>query len=207
MLILLCQYPHDPADLEDDPVVPEASCGRTRDEFLDKVLIPCHSIIDPSHLRVRCRGTGCGWSWAEPRASVRVLRHTHACIGLNDNIRIEAKRRGASLSLASKLRDTPQNDGPADTPTNPETQQLQNTRVNHALIKWLCDRMIPPSAVDCLRWRELISALNPDVNTASGTTIADNFVTTEAAYIHQESVNVLSQQEQLMLSYDGGTTR
>ena len=67
--------------------------------------------------------------------------------------------------------------------------------------------MIPPSAVDCLRWRELVGVLNPDVGTASGTTIADNFITTESAYIHQDSVEVLSEESQLTLSYDGGTTR
>lgn len=84
---------------------------------------------------------------------------------------------------------------------------MLNARVNHALLKWLCDRMIPPSAVDCLRWRELIDTLNPDVGTASGTTIVDNFITTESAYIHQDSVDALANQELLTLSYDGGTTR
>ena len=67
--------------------------------------------------------------------------------------------------------------------------------------------MVPPSAVDCLRWRELVCALDPDTNTASGTTIANDFISSEAAYIHQQSVEFLSQQEQLTLSFDGGTTR
>ncbi|KAG9088558.1 hypothetical protein FS749_002067 [Ceratobasidium sp. UAMH 11750] len=42
---------------------------------------------------------------------------------------------------------------------------------------------------------------------ASETIIANSFVTTEAAYIHHESIDTLSQQEHLMLSFDGGTTR
>ncbi|EUC56504.1 DUF659 family protein [Rhizoctonia solani AG-3 Rhs1AP] len=67
--------------------------------------------------------------------------------------------------------------------------------------------MIPPSAVDCLRWRDFVAALDGNVNTASGSTISDNFVTTEAAYIRKESVKLLSQSDNLTLSYDGGTTR
>jgi hypothetical protein len=67
--------------------------------------------------------------------------------------------------------------------------------------------MIPPSAVDCLRWREFIATLDENVSTASGSTIADNFVTTEAAFVWKESMSLLSQSDNLTLSYDGGTTR
>lgn len=67
--------------------------------------------------------------------------------------------------------------------------------------------MIPPSAVDCSRWREFVSALDDGAKTPSGDTISDNFVTTEAAYIHKESVKTLSGRKCLTLSYDGGTTR
>lgn len=206
-LFIIFQYPHDPADLEDETLHLDAGCGRLRNEFLDKLLIPCHSIIDPSHLRVRCRGAGCGWSWAEPRATVRVLRHARDCMGLEEDLRNEAKRRSGGLSLASKLQSTPQDSTPDSTPTSPETQPHKNSRANHALLKWLCDRMIPPSAVDSPRWRDLVSVLDPSTSTASGTTITDNFVTTEAAFVHQESVNQLSEGKHLTLSYDGGTTR
>jgi hypothetical protein len=185
----------------------EAGSGRMRDELLDKLTIPCRSIIDPSHLRVRCRGTGCWWSWAEPRIAVRILRHACQCDSLDSDLRTEAKRRGASLSLAAKIKRSGQGSDTMDTPSTLQMRKQKEEKVNHALLKWLRDRMIPPSAVDCLRWRELVGTVDGEVSTASGTTIADNFVTTEAAYIHGESVKILSQQEHLTLSYDGGTTR
>ncbi|KAG9078116.1 hypothetical protein FRC06_008524, partial [Ceratobasidium sp. 370] len=45
------RYPHDPADLEDEPLAGNTGRGRARDELLDRLLIPCHSIINTSHLR------------------------------------------------------------------------------------------------------------------------------------------------------------
>lgn len=128
-------------------------------------------------------------------------------MGLEEDIRQEAKRRSSSLSLASKLQSAPKDTTSEATPKGSESQPEKNMRANHALLKWLCDRMIPPSAVDNPRWRDLISALDPNASTASGTTITDSFVTSEAAHIHQESITQLSQEEQLTLSYDGGTTR
>ncbi|KAG8770797.1 hypothetical protein FRC12_004040, partial [Ceratobasidium sp. 428] len=201
------RYPHDPADLEDDPIDAEPLQGRVRSELLDKLVIPCHSIIDPSHLRVRCRGTGCGWSWCEPRQTGRILQHSVRCSGLDEALRTEAKQRGAALSLASKLQVATDDNDLSSILAIGETQLEKNTRINHALLKWLCDRMVPPSAVDCYRWKELVNALDPNANTASGTTIANTFVTTEAAFVHQKSVEYLSQQEGLTLSFDGGTTR
>lgn len=43
--------------------------------------------------------------------------------------------------------------------------------------------------------------------TASGSTIADSFITTEAAYVRSESIKKLSKLQNLTLSFDGGTTR
>ncbi|QRW06033.1 hypothetical protein RhiLY_05032 [Ceratobasidium sp. AG-Ba] len=199
------RYPHDPNDLEDDPPDDEPGSGRSRDELLDRLAAPCHSITDPSHHRVRCRGIGCGWSWAEPRIGARVLRHVYRCGGLDGDLRTEVKQRSASLSLASKLK-AAEYDGETEVLPVINAQQREDT-INHALLKFLCDRMIAPSAVDCSRWREFIEAIDPSVHTASASTIADSFVTTEAAYIHEASVRELSQHDHLTLSYDGGTTR
>ncbi|QRW16066.1 hypothetical protein RhiXN_04067 [Rhizoctonia solani] len=87
------------------------------------------------------------------------------------------------------------------------TTHQKEERANHALLKWLCDCMIPPSAVDCLQWREFVATLDDNVRTASGTTILDSFVTTKAAFIHQESVKLLSQSNNLTLSFDVPSTR
>lgn len=179
------------------------------DKFLDKLLITCHSIISPSHLWVCCSGAGCRWSWAEPWASVWVLQHAHECLGLGEDLCTEANWWGVSLSLASKLQSTHKDASPENASASPslETQQQKISRVDCALLKWLCDQIIPPSTVDCLRWWEIVSALTPDISTASGMTMTDNFVTTEAAYIHEELIKQLSQQEWLTLSYNGGTTQ
>ncbi|QRW12240.1 hypothetical protein RhiLY_11239 [Ceratobasidium sp. AG-Ba] len=119
--------------------------------------------------------------------------------------RSPSPERSASLSLASKLK-AAEYDGETEVLPVINAQQREDT-INHALLKFLCDRMIAPSAVDCSRWREFIEAIDPSVHTASASTIADSFVTTEAAYIHEASVRELSQHDHLTLSYDGGTTR
>ncbi|KAG8733385.1 hypothetical protein FRC10_000256 [Ceratobasidium sp. 414] len=202
------RYPHNPADLEDNPPDVEPGTGRVRDDLLDKLTIPCHSITDPLHKRSRCRGAGCGWSWADPRVVVRVIRHAIKCDGVDVDLCAEAKRRAAALSLASKLHGPSMETEIADCPMGSiGSTQKQEDVVNHALLKWICDRMVAPSAVDCPSWRELVSALNPNIKTASGSTIAENFVSTEAAYIRQSSINKLLQHGFLTLSFDGGTTR
>ncbi|KAF8594791.1 hypothetical protein BDV93DRAFT_565082 [Ceratobasidium sp. AG-I] len=206
------RVPHDPADLEDDPVAGELATGRARHELLDKLTVPCHSIVNPTQKRYRCSGVGCWHSWAAPRASTRVLKHAYnECKGLNPELRPEVERRSAFLSLARKVQDHRKDTESGTTveisQDNPEAQRQKEEKVNHALLKWICDRMIPPSAVDCFRWRELMDTLDSGVKTASGDTISGNFVTTEAAYIHQESIKVLSKHENLTLSYDGGTTK
>ncbi|QRV92571.1 hypothetical protein RhiJN_20589 [Ceratobasidium sp. AG-Ba] len=202
------RYPHDPADLEDKLPDVAMGQGRPRSEMLDKLVTACHSIVDPSHLRVRCRGTGCGWSWAEPRQSGRVLKHAVRCPGLDEDLKIEAKRQAASLSLASKLKIVDEDSTyDLNNSMSNETRLERNARIDHALLKLLCDRMIPPSLVDCFRWKQFIREIDPDVSTASGTTFSNTFITTETAYIHQQSINALSQQDLLTLSFDGGTTR
>ncbi|EUC62852.1 hypothetical protein RSOL_459100, partial [Rhizoctonia solani AG-3 Rhs1AP] len=108
------RWPHNPADLQDykrkeDPY------GRDRDEFLDILTIPCHSKLNKSHLRVRCSGAGCWWSWAEPRATARIFNHAFWCNGLNSELREEVQRRSAALSLAVKVQQQ-NNDGTTSTP-------------------------------------------------------------------------------------------
>ncbi|KAG8752176.1 hypothetical protein FRC11_008645, partial [Ceratobasidium sp. 423] len=178
------RWPHDPADLQDYTPGVEA-CGRERDEFLDQLTIACHSKLNESHLRVRCSGRG----------------HIDA------DLRAEVNRRHALLALAEKVQHHSPSSATNSTPPTAEEIRQKTERVNHALLKWLCDRMIPPSAVDCLRWQEFVATLDDNVTTASGTTIAENYVAAEAAYIRQESVKLLSQSDNLTLSFDGGTTR
>ncbi|KEP46915.1 DUF659 family protein [Rhizoctonia solani 123E] len=171
------RWPHNPADLEDYTPTQEVS-GRERDEFLDVLTIPS-----------------------------RIFKHAQRCNGLGIEVREEIQRRSASLSLASKVQQQGAGDTTSVSLLTTEEIRQKEERVNHALLKWLCDRLIPPSAVDCLRWREFVAALDDNVSTASGSTISDNFITTEAAYIRKESVGLLSKSNNLTLSYDGGTTR
>lgn len=52
-----------------------------------------------------------------------------------------------------------------------------------------------------------MSTLDDAIKTASGDTIADTLVISEAAYIHEASVKTLSMHENLTLTCDEGTTR
>jgi hypothetical protein len=90
---------------------------------------------------------------------------------------------------------------------NLEARQLKTEKVNHALLKLICDRMLAPSIVNSTKWHEFVHTLDENITTASGSTISDKFVTTEAAYIRSQSIKVLSELSQLTLTFDGGTTR
>ncbi|KAG9081011.1 hypothetical protein FRC06_005913, partial [Ceratobasidium sp. 370] len=94
-----------------------------------------------------------------------------------------------------------------DTMDDAEAIQLKTEKVNHTLLQLICDRMLVPSIVDCEKWHNFVHALDANITTASGSTVADNFVMTEAAYIRNKSVEKLSKLSNLTLSFDGGTTR
>ncbi|CAE6474138.1 unnamed protein product [Rhizoctonia solani] len=204
------RWPHDPADLEDDDPNEIDEGGRTPDEFLDQLTISCHSKINKSHQHFCCVSTGCWWSWAKPHATAQIIKHPRLCDGIDLELQEEVQRQGASLSLAFKMKQRHGSDNTLActvTPPSPDVLYQKEDRVNHALLKLICDCMILPVVVDCLQWREFVASLDESVNMASGSTISDNFVTTEAKYIRKESRKLLSQNEHLMLLYDGGTTR
>ncbi|KAG9092594.1 hypothetical protein FRC07_011620, partial [Ceratobasidium sp. 392] len=200
------KWPHNPADLEDDAI--EAyTHGHPRDELLDKLILPCHSITDPSHYQARCRGTGCGWSCAKPQTTSRILKHARVCLGLDVTLCQEAAERGASLSLAARLRERTASANKDHDPIDKlEALQLKTEKVNHALLKLICDRMLALSIVDSVKWHEFVHTLDENITTASRSTISESFVTTKAAYIHRESIKTLSELSNLTLTFDGGTT-
>ncbi|KAG8790887.1 hypothetical protein FRC12_010765 [Ceratobasidium sp. 428] len=173
------RYPHNPADLKDDPIDAEPLQGHVGVSFSTSSLFRVTRLSIPCIYEFNVVG----------------LAHSVCCSGLDEALRTKAKQRGAALSLASKLQVATDDNDLSSILAIGETQIERNTRINHALLKWLCDRMVPPSAVDCYRWKELVNVLDPNTNTASRTTIANTFVTTKAAYVHQKSVEYLSQQE------------
>jgi hypothetical protein len=135
------------------------------------------------------------------------LRHAKECIGLDPALRQEANKRSVGTSLAVRIQNQASVNPDSAPIEDAQARQLKTDKVNHALLKVLCDRMIPPSIVDSSKWREFVHSLDENINTASGTTISVNFVTTEAAFVRSESIKKLSQLNNLTLSFDGGTTR
>ncbi|KAG9125438.1 hypothetical protein FRC07_007598 [Ceratobasidium sp. 392] len=90
---------------------------------------------------------------------------------------------------------------------NLEVIRLKPEKVNHALLKLICDRMLAPSIVDSAKWHEFVRTLDENITTASGSTMSENLVTTEAAYIRSEPIKILSELSNLTLTFDEGATQ
>ena len=136
-----------------------------------------------------------------------MLRHARQCAGLDPVLRQKSDQQSAGSSLAVQIQNRKSMNNDSAPPEDAEARQTKTEKVNHALLKLLCDRMIPPSVVDCPKRRDFVHLLDKNIDTASGTKIEVNFMTTEAAFVRSESLKKLSELKNLTLSFDGGTTR
>lgn len=85
-------------------------------------------------------------------------------------------------------------------------EQLQND-VDHIVMRLICVRGMVPNILNSPEWAELMTRLNPDYKPSSSSKFADNFVPKEASFVRQEQLKKLQQQENMTMSFDGGSTR
>jgi hypothetical protein len=205
-------------DLQDDEPSPAITATTTKrgpkpNPLLDRLVISCHSISNPTIERVRCSGVGCHESMAQPRSSSRILTHASECRYLSQQLRDEALLASAGQSLGARVVDTAAaNDGifagfkraGADNKAAARTAHIEKT--NYLTMNLLCDAGLPPALVGNPAFRALTEHLEPANGIKVASTFSSIYIPAEAARVTQLAIEELKKQYNLNLGYDGGTT-
>ncbi|KAJ7256409.1 ribonuclease H-like domain-containing protein [Mycena rebaudengoi] len=205
-------------DLQDDEPSPAITATTTKrgpkpNPLLDRLVISCHSISDPTIERVRCSGVGCHESMAQPRSSSQILTHASECRYLSQQLRDEALLASAGQSLGAQVVDTAAtNDGifasfkraGADNKAAARTAQIEKT--NYLTMNLLCDAGLPPALLGNPAFRALTEHLEPANGIKVASTVSSIYIPAEAARVTQLAIEELKKQYNLNLGYDGGTT-
>ncbi|KAG2131337.1 hypothetical protein DEU56DRAFT_953870 [Suillus clintonianus] len=144
----------------------------------------------------------CGTTWNMPRARDRIMAHLSKCTHIDESIQERALKTLAASSKGPKLRipnpepsqaadsEEPDDSGSKTKPSRPSTKPLQSfvrkgreENGDHAVMKFIVCCGVPPTIVDSLEWKELISVLNSNYHSPSSTTLTRNLIIKEAAKI------------------------
>lgn len=79
--------------------------------------------------------------------------------------------------------------------------------LDHAILRLICVGGIPPSKVDLPEWKDMWQIGNPEYKPVSRSTLEDSQIPKEAAWIKEQMKAVVSEMEDLTLTFDGGTTK
>ncbi|KAF7985089.1 hypothetical protein HWV62_8971 [Athelia sp. TMB] len=88
-----------------------------------------------------------------------------------------------------------------------EQQKMWQKKVDHVIMRLICVRGLVPHLIDSPEWKELMHLLNGNYNPTSSDTFATNIIPREAIWVHEKTVEVLRKEENLTMTFDGGSTR
>lgn len=217
---------YDPAifvDLPDKPVKSKKG-GAPRKLILERLTQLCHRKDDPSDRRYRCIGTGCRYSWKK-RSSTRVLRHATECTKLDVLLQQEARNEAASKAPSRKLTVeeviTDQKGGKSVIKKAVEVHNAvdlfekfkdkglkeRHKAADLAIVQLFCAAGIPPYLANRPEWQSTLQLLCPSYKPANRSKLEEQQIVEEAANVRNKAIAILQQQDNLTLSYDGGTTR
>lgn len=220
-------FPFD--HLEDLPDE-EKKIGRKHDALYRKLTIRCQAKgnTDPRKIRYRCSSPGCEQNWSGNRQGSRIFNHIiQECKFVAADVKAEVVAAASKKSLAAKTTAlvTNQTHQPTTTslPSSSSAHLLhpppafdsfsqagKNAKrdlVHHAVLKFFCAALLPPSVADLDEWKALIAAMDCKVPPVSSTTISDIQLVHESAHALQQSLNTLKECYNLTLTMDGGSTR
>lgn len=184
----------------------------------------------------RCSGAskGCKKLWLKKSGfRERILAHAARCRHLPSNVKQEVNKRFGHEALGKQFRKDDASDTEKDdnnTGSDQEADQASsvvsglsrgsslmdlarkagrtdfNNKVNFAILKLICVRGIPPTIVDSIEWKALLSTAAPSYQHSGSKTFVDSLIPREYAYIKDKQLEHLKKCANLTISFDGGTT-
>lgn len=181
----------------------------------------------------RCAGTGCLTTW-RPRTAARVYAHTKNCLLLTPRRRQHAARHSAktapSALVAEDQKHQPQPGSllPASSITSTSTAapsspvQAAPTRetffgtkgkkalhnaLDLAVVRLVCSSHLAPNILDTEEWKTMLTLGTPSYSPASRTKFMDVHLHSEQARISQLQYDILKEEVNISISFDGGSVR
>lgn len=79
-------------------------------------------------------------------------------------------------------------------------------KVDHWIVELICVAGIPPSALDRPVWKDFVNTLNPSYQATSSSTFTTSLILKEAAHVRAPAKEFLQTHNNLLITFDGGTT-
>jgi hypothetical protein len=87
-----------------------------------------------------------------------------------------------------------------------EQEQMQQS-TDHIIMQLICVCGLVPNILDSPEWKELMHTLNPNYNPMSAEKFSNKIIPKEAAFVRQEQLKTLWKSENIMITFDGNSTR
>ncbi|KAI0068562.1 hypothetical protein BV25DRAFT_1895794, partial [Artomyces pyxidatus] len=205
--------------------------GRPTVPDMDVLTRRCYQRRAPEKQLWRCVGgtERCKYALAT-RTTDRVLRHAKDCPKLPSELRDFARSKSASESLSQKVAgDASKMVLPANTEKGKRETQLTKTsakdavtdlhtaskqagrtmkqnKLDLAIVKLVCAAGLPTYIVSRPEWTDLWREAVPFYQPATRDRLEYDHIAKEAAWVQRTQLDYLRTQEDLTVSYDGGTT-
>ena len=86
-----------------------------------------------------------------------------------------------------------------------EAHQYFQNEVDHIIMQLICVQGLVSNLLDPPEWKELMHKLNGLYHLSNSDDFSEWFIPQEAAYIHQKQIDLLKQEHNLTLTFDGTT--
>ena len=224
---------HDPAFLVDFKDVnlkqTKTKGGAPTKPILDLLLRRCYLLSDPKQkVMYRCVADDCGHTLAN-RGVRRTIKHAMECEKLDAALKERAFEEVAPFAPSNRLEATLSHDDkmavdaddnrveesakdgsePTDTFKSfraKGTKQRQ-AAADLAIVKLFCVAGLPTYLATYPEWHNVLTTLWPAYKPADRTKLEDVQIVAEAAFVRKKMLDILRAEQDLTVSYDGGTSR
>jgi hypothetical protein len=193
--------------------------GRPTKSFLDDLTQQCYRKSNPLKHIWRCVADECSFVLAS-RNSRRVARHAKVCFKLPTNLRKLAAQEAASKAPSQKLLEIEQVAPEIIESPRTETQESRlvqmaritgrkekHRKLDLAVVKLFCVAGLPTNLAARQEWKDLLAIADPSYKPASRDTLEYEHIPGEQEHVKQMQIAYLKTQEDLTISFDGGTSR
>lgn len=203
-----------------------SNVGRPRKSILDKMTRSCYRPSTPGKILFRCIGK-CGYTWSS-RAVDRVIRHVKDCHKVSDELKQIATAEYLAFAPSTKLAVLVANNE-ARAAAEPDQKKAKldveeegkesglvtmakrlgkeerHTRLNLAIVRLFCARGLPTFLAESEEWTDVFYIADPTYSPPSREMLEYKLIPAEQVWVIAQQTALLQKEENLTISYDGGT--
>ena len=164
----------------------------------------------------------CRWVRAGNAQESRILKHAAHCCHLDPDLKLLANEHAAGTSLGAKL-EVVESTTSTETPAEPKVKKAKTpafihdfantgrkvlqTKLDHCIMKLICVAGLIPRMMDSAEWKEFMSIACPKYKITSSDLFEEKLILAEAAFVRKQVLEILKNERNLTLTFDGNSTR